>query len=279
MRWLFWLLPIRLFLWGVTLFLLWQVVVFVRARPIDLDPRTVSLVEQAATEVVAALPEHRSQPRRIGVVHFVNDPTRQVTDAVSTRFAGPTEWTVDDRSVIQRFLGDVGRSLARASTPEEVAFAARDVELDWVVMGRVHDVMADAETARIELSVWIYDLERGTWVYRERLARTFHADQSLAVTVASFWSRPWVRVLAWLILATLLPWLTAPLIYRVIEHKSNLLSALLLSGYGAADLLLMLALMNFHVTSRQTSIGIALALLLASLYNYWACEKIAEATR
>ena len=276
MRWLLWVLPVRLFLWAVTLFLLSQVVVFVRGRPVELDERIVALANQAATDAIATLPEYRAQPRRIGVVHFVQDRTRQVTRAMAVQFAAPANWIVDDRSVIQRFLGDVGRSVAQASTPEEVAFAARDVELDWLVMGRIHEAISTEAEARLDMSVWIYDLGQGEWVYRDRVAKVQRAERSPAVAFRGFWGRAWVRVLVWILLVALFPWLTAPLIFRVVDHKSNWLSAGLLGGYSGAGLLLMFALMRFDVSGRISAIWIALALLVTTIYNYWACEKIAE---
>ena len=279
MRWLLWFLPIRLFLWGVTIFLVWQVVVFVRTKPDLPDPRVVHVLEAATADVVSALKAYERDTKRIGVVHFVNDPTDRVTETFIRVFSAPATWAVDERSVIQRFLGDIGRAVARATTPEEVAFAGRQVELDWVVMGRVHQLSVVDEVALVELSVWIYDLNRGEWMYRERLVRTRDAGQDIESAMSRFWSRPWVRVLTWILVVALLPWLTAPLIYRVIEHKSNALSAILLGAYGAADLLLMLALMGFDVSGRNPAILVAAALLAVTIYNYWACEKIAEETR
>lgn len=267
------------------LFVLWQVWVFVQPRPKPYTPAELAAIAGAGGQVrffiETALP-HRAAgtngPVRFGVAHLSNDPTDMVTHAVKAALAGHEGWQVEQSSPIQKFLADVSATVMRATSWDEITHAGRRVELDVVVAGSVESVTARDDGAAAVLQVYAYDVRTGRWLIHgpvqamwkppapgllERLGRT----------------KPLTRFVSWIAFVAVLPWLTGFATRAIAERKSNALSAALLVGYTAADLVAGLVLSGFRVVGASASVRMLLALVFCAAYNFWTAERIAERAR
>ena len=282
MRWIRVLLrSSRLVLWLALIFILWQAWVFWRPRP-----RSYSESERAALREVYALfvevlaggmagSEGADGPVRFGVAHFVGDPSDQVTKSVRSVLAVRDDWTVEESSVIQKFLGDVSKAVAKATSLDELVHAGRRVELDVIVAGRVVEIKEEAGVARAELDLCAYDVRSGRWLHRDKLAASCRAAGKGA-TSRGMKRLAWpFRLLLWLLFAGLLPWVTPFATRWAIERKSNLASFALVTGYTAVDLLLAMALSGFSIVGTGHGFLLLGAFLLCAGYNYWVCERMA----
>jgi hypothetical protein len=93
---------------------------------------------------------------------------------------------------------------------------------------------------------------------------------------ASFWTEVRVlRFLLWLNLALALPWITGLLVRAVLKADSNTASFALLTTYTIADIVLGMWVGGLRFAGTSEIALLAGVLVLASAYNYWACETIA----
>ena len=292
------LMPAGLLMRVAFLFVLWQAWVFIRPRPreyTEVERRAVevacrqtadalerALQVPASTAGTNALPTPATAaagPVRIGVAHLANDPTDVFTSTLRLALAGRKAWQLDESSVIQKLLADLARTVAQATSLDEVMHAGRRVELDVILMGKVVAVGERAGGAQADVDIYAYDARVGQWLMKEPVRATWRPTLAQRVRDTLRGTNRLTRLAVWLLFAGLLPWVTAPATRRVLERKSNRASFILLTVYTGLDLLLAFALAGFRVVGPRNGLVLAVLLLLCAGYNFWACERIAERER
>jgi len=268
----------------ILVFVLWQGWVFMRPRPRTYAPAEVEALRevcrQLADELSTALKENRGttdagELPRIGIAHLLQDPSDKATAVLRETLGRGEEWTVEESSVIQKFLSDVTDAVANATTLDEVLHAGRRVDLDVIVGGKVDSVTEQGEnSASAAITFLVYDLRQGN----ELIKKTVSADWESGVVARGrrglINMHPALKILIWLAIVGLLPWVSSPATHHVLERKSNLASFVLLTAYTAVDLLCGLVLAGFHIAGAANSLWLVGAFVLCAGYNYWACEKI-----
>lgn len=83
------------------------------------------------------------------------------------------------------------------------------------------------------------------------------------------------RIVAWLGVVLLLPWVSFLFIGWVGRRDSNLAGALLVGGYTLAELLLLLWLFDWTLPGAAAKTFAAVGLLFAGVYNLFICDWIA----
>ena len=84
------------------------------------------------------------------------------------------------------------------------------------------------------------------------------------------------RILAWLGIIVLLPWVTFFLTTAVAKQESNLTGALLVIGYTVAEAAILAWLFGWSLHGAMTVVFFSGAVLLAGAYNLFTCDWIAE---
>ncbi len=281
-RWLSLLFPVRLALAVLLIFFLWHAWVFLRPRPELLSAAELNAlrmtVRTAAQTVRDAKPEAHL---RVGVTHFVNDPTDAVTELVRTEFDRLPDITVETGSPIQKFLRDIGRAISEATSMDEIVHAARRVDLDLIIGGRVLQTMKDPESqeARAVIQVAAYDAREGGWLLRETFEGTWQPHLGDKVTERILGLSARGRFILWLAVVLALPWATYWGTHWALQRRNNLASFILIMAYTVAGLLLAVALSGFRVVGAGDWWRMLGALIFAAGYNYWACENIAGKTK
>lgn len=277
-RW-FLMFPVKLLGSLLVLILAWQFWVFLQPRPRLLTPEEANAVQVAARNLGDRLAAQVRGPARFGVAHFIGDERDEVTAAVRAELATRPGWTVEKSSIIERFLEDIGRAVARATSLEEVVQAGQKVELDVLVAGRVLALETTNGAGRAVAQVYAYDLRPGAWVVRETLTGTWTPNAIQQAGRRMQQTSPLARAAIWLAAVALLPWLTAFATHRALERKSNASSFAVLSLYTIVGLALALALSGFDVQGGGAAVKLLFAFIVCAAYNFWACERIAERAR
>lgn len=82
--------------------------------------------------------------------------------------------------------------------------------------------------------------------------------------------------LIWMGFVAVLPWATFFVTVRIVKAESNLLSGLMLLGYLVADIAFALYLTGGTFGGTWQSAILILGFLCAALYNFLACEFVAQ---
>lgn len=82
-------------------------------------------------------------------------------------------------------------------------------------------------------------------------------------------------VLLWLLIAAALPWGLFFIPQLVLRAESNAVSALMLVGYAAIDLIVAASLMDWSIGGSLQWGALLFGLLAASAYNFLVCEFLA----
>jgi hypothetical protein len=258
----------------VGIFLAWQALVFISPEPRDYSELELAAVHEICADVSTEL--RSDARRRAGLVHFLNDPDDSITALFKQRLAETPGLQIDDSSVVQRFLQDIARSIKDASSLDEVINAGRRVELDLIVGGRVIEIVEKNDLGEALIEVYAYDLNEGGWIMKREFAAQARPSAAQKFSKAASRIHPLWRLLIWLLVVGLLPWLTAPLIHKTVESKSNIASAALLGFYILVGTLLALLLSGFRVDGVWDGITLILAVAACAVYSYLVSERIAE---
>ena len=275
LRWLIRSAQLRVVLVVVSLFLAWQVFIFLRPHPRSYTVDEIGALRAAAGRTANALAMKAPGPARIGVAHLTGDPGGTATAILKERLARQPGWKVEEQSIIQRFLADVSRAVADATSFEEVLRAGQKVELDVVMGGRVLAVEATNGAARAAVQILAYDTRKGGLVLREIIDAEWRptlldrAGRGLA-RVGPGW-----RFAIWLTVVLALPWVTRFATARVLERKSNLAAFALIGAYTVTGLALAAAMTGFQLIGGGQWLRFFAALVFCAGYSFWACERIA----
>ncbi len=275
LRWMPLLLPVRLLLSVILLFMLWQAWVFLRPRPRVYTAPEVQAVAEACRLAAGRLLLTNAAPARFAVAHFRGDSGDLVTETLRGALAARPGWTVAAGSPINQFLKDVSRAVGEATSLDEILHAGRRVDLDVLVAGRVLSVTQTNQTGHAMIRVHAYDTRTGTWLLRDTIAAEWSPSllESLALRIGGWRWR--TRFLIWLLVVLALPWLTLFGTRWALARRSNLASALLLGGYTLAGLVLGVCLRLFTAAGGVSWPRFFLFFILCGAYNFWTCERIA----
>jgi FtsH-binding integral membrane protein len=86
------------------------------------------------------------------------------------------------------------------------------------------------------------------------------------------------RIIGWLGIVLVVPWVTFFIIARVARMESNAAGALLVLGYTAAEVVLLAWLFDWSIAGVAGWTFFVLGGLVAAAYNIFTCDWIAEKT-
>jgi hypothetical protein len=262
----------------LAIFLLWQMIVFLRHRPRGYTEAEQRAVAACSRSLAGALEGRLPSPAKLGVAHFVGDSRDEVTRAVREALADVKGFSVEQSSIIQRFLSDVSRAVAEATSLDEVLNAGRRVSLDVVVAGRVLDVSEREDgTGVARLQVWAYDVRDGKMKAAETVEGSWRPDVFRRMRAKVLSVSAVVRLIIWLAVVLALPWIARPATRWAVGRKSNaaafaVLAAHVLVGVSLAFVLSGAGPAGFWGWTRFWG-----AFVFASVYSFWACDRIARA--
>lgn len=272
-RWMGAMLLPRWLLVAAVAFIAWQAIVFLRPKPRALMPAEAHAVTRVCAQAVSRLEASLQGPVRFGVLHLGGEGGEQATQLLRQALAEHRDWTVNESSVIQTFLHDVGEAVARATSLTEIVQAGRAVELDAVVGGSVRSLARGAnDSASATLRIWVFDTRAGRLVLDDAITAEWRPRAWDRFTFAIAEMNELTRLAIWLVVVLALPWLTAGLTHRVLARRSNVASGLLILGYTLVGLALAGLLSGGSLSLLRALIATA----LGSIYNLFACERIAK---
>ncbi len=271
--------PVRIFGGALFIFLLWQFWVFLQPRPRLFSTLEANAVEKAVDVAVDQLAGRVAGPTRFGVAHILNDPRDQVTTSIRLSLAKVDGWQLTEGSVIHRFLSDVTEAIGQATSVEEIIRAGQKVDMDVVVAGRVLAVDATNGVGRAVLQLYAYDTRSGEWLLREDFSAEWRPNFAQRTAIGMRGLTTKMRFVLWLGVVVLLPWVTAFATQWALARKSNFSSLLVVSGYTLIGLLLALMLARPAAGETIPAWPMIGAFLFSTIYNYWACERVAQRSR
>ena len=268
-------LPTRLFLGLASAFLLWQGAIFLRPAPTPCSVPQQRALEAAVNAAVKTLAETVEPPVTVAVAQLANDPTRTATDILKQTIAGQEGWTIEEKSLVRKFLADVTQAAANATSLNEIMFAGRRVNVDLILSGAITKNTQLPDGARAELFLRAYDTRHGHWLWRRLFTAEWHPSllEKLGDPIRQL--PRWLRIILWAALVLLPPWLTRPLTRQILDQQSNTASILLLIGYTLANLVAAWILAGFSLAPFFPIWRGLIIILLCAAYNYAVCETIA----
>jgi len=84
------------------------------------------------------------------------------------------------------------------------------------------------------------------------------------------------RILAWLGIVLLLPWVSFFVIGKVAKMESNLAGGLLVAAYTLVEVLILAWLFDWNIPGATAWTFLIVGGLFAAAYNLFACDWIAE---
>jgi len=268
--------PARMFLFLLVLFIVWQVWVFSRPRPRDFTVAERAALESAMESAMGPVSARiAGRPSRFAVAHFVNDANGEATRAMQMLVERDRAWTLVQGSVIQEFLSGIGTAVIQATSLDEVVHAARRVEIDVVVTGRVVEVREKEGGAVASVQVHVFDARETETLSSGVYERDWQPGVMDRASEAVRRLPAVARLVIWLAVVLILPWGSARITHRTVAMKRNGASFALLLGYATLGTALALVFMGFEVRGAVGAVKVLAALVLSAAYSFWACERIA----
>jgi hypothetical protein len=273
-KWLL-LLPVRIAIGVVCVFLAWQAIVFMRPRPRPLTVAEVKAVRAACEKVADLCAKQVAKPARIGVAHLANDPRDVATTMLRDVLSSRAGFQVLQESPVQKFLRDVGRAVTEASSLDEVINAGRRVELDVIVAGKLLAADSTNGVAQAALQVYAYDVRPAQWLIRDVVTAEY--DPSLPERAWDWCkgTRPLTRFVGWVLAVLLMPWATLFATRWALEKKNNTASFIIVSSYTVLAMALAVGLAGAPGGTAYW-LKMFAAFVFAAAYSFWACEQIAK---
>jgi hypothetical protein len=250
----------------------WQAVIFFRARPPAYTEAEQQAVDAACQNFASQLAgKLTNATTRVGIAHLFSDARDGATLALRAAVGRLSGCRIEEQSIIQKFLADISRAIAEATSLDEIFTAGRKVELDVVIAGRVVAVTAAPEGgASATLALYAYDVRQGGWLVKDSFTARWQPGVMDRIRALPLW----LRLGLWALLAGLLPWLTAFATRWALEQKQNCASVIIIAAYTMADIALAFVLGIIRLGHGW--LAPALVVLLAAVWNWRACERLAK---
>lgn len=281
-KWIIFSLPAKIISAILLLFLAWQAFVFLRPRPEDISSSALTLLTPAAKDAAAAIRQmyaerSQSQPARIGLAHLNGDPYGTVTTLLGITLEAQPELTWERTSIVKRFVKDVSAAAWNASSLEELAASGRKVQLEGLVAGKVI-IPKDDSLPALELRVFNL-LPGGSCCTLFFPGRIPTPEESKLLPEFSSTAVAWGWLIFVILVILALPWLTPFFTVWALNQKSNTASALLLTAYVAADLILISLVPGVGALLAKHLFWLALIAAACAGYTHWVCETVAARNR
>ncbi|MBA4386634.1 MAG: hypothetical protein C0404_01565 [Verrucomicrobia bacterium] len=273
------LVPLRMLIVVVVLFIAWQTWVYLKPRPREFSVGEIRAINNACAKIADACSEKIKKPARLGVASFADDSRDIVTFDLRAELAKRKDITVVQGSPVQKFLGDVAKAVVNASSIEDVMTAAKKVEMDVIVAGKVLKVESSNDLHQAALQVYAYDVRSAGFILKETYTGVWSPGMLEKVSNRIHKLSPAWRITLWGLVVLLLPWLTSFGTRAALEKKSNLASFLLVSTYTVITMALAVTLVGFTISGGGQWLLFLLAFVVSAGYNFWACETIAGRER
>ena len=255
------------------LFVLLQIWFWLRPAPVPLTANEAYAVREAVrvalqkTEAVEGV-----LPATAAVVHFSSDPTDEATTILREELAAREGWTPVTGSPAVAFLKKLGKTLNEATSVDEYLRPGRRVGIDVLFYGSVRSVATYDGISHVTLSVKAYDTRTGKNLFADELTESYPkmktaVGRSVAATSRS--RRWWIFA----IIVLVLPWALAPIIGRVIEHRSNGANAGVIAALVGLNLITGAIL--FYGISSHAFAAVA-TVLVCAVYNLVCCEILSR---
>ena len=231
-----------------------------RSRRVDFVRRMMA--NRAVREMVFELQE-RYPNKSFAVFDFTDDYKDAVTKRLRRSLDKAGKSAAVPVSKLNKALKALGLSDGVTSS-ESAAKAARKVNADIAIYGRVEEFSRDGTHGSLRVEVRAADALSGKEVLKHTVAAAWPASMSdRVVTLGAGW-----RLLIWVFVAAGLPLVCHPLARSALERESNLLTFLLLLGLTILDVAAALFLLGFSVHSFWTALLVIGALAGSGIYNY-----------
>lgn len=237
----------------------------------DSDRAAIRAACDAAARKVA---EMRGQPARVGVLRVANDPDDAGKAALVDAFEALPGWGAQAENVLGSLAGDLATAVATSASLDELLSANERLDLQVVATGRIlEQVTTQDGDHRAVLSLQAFDIETKQWLVRDNFSGVHNPPGG----PLKRWP-VWLRLLTWVVVVVVLPWVSAPATFWAVEQKRNSASLMVVAAYVAVDMLVAWALTGF---ARSGGIGwrLTLAFIVSALYTYVACEAVAARAR
>ncbi len=278
---------IKFFTLIVVAFIVWQFFLFLTPAPRPLNSLEVSVVKKFSNGLVDEIISNDiihtlDKPIEIGILHLLNDESDEITENLTAAFNENTNFVVSTESVPYKFVKELGKNLVKSTSIEEIVSAGNKVNIDLLVGGKVESCIGVEGVANLDLYIYVFSPKLGKMIKYERIVETFDVekDNLLESGVKSNKKHEFLKGFLLMIVAVfivlVLPWVTEPLIWKVVDKKSNGVSFMLLLGYIAIDLVVIVAMGGIQfVSSGWLAAVLAVYIFLLGGYNYRVVEKIA----
>lgn len=248
------------------------------------DEARREVADQGIAQIVANLRANAGDLHRVELLHFENDPSSYVSDALRGKLQEQGGFTLREprfRDKVAKLFGIVNDGYgSRESAVKEVD----GKNVDAVVWGRVDRLENERNGATFIGDYELYDLKRSRVAYQGKIATTtvpgkvlpggnvtpksanYLTEGGFGAQMASY--TPWYIRFLWFVVVTLmLPVFTVSYIRMMVAKKSNRVNALTLGVYTVVDLILAFFMIGGSFNGLFSVLLFLAASLVAFAYN------------
>jgi hypothetical protein len=239
-----------------------------------------TLTDRVVGSAAADLPR-RENVKTVAVLDLPGDANGFITTELRRRVADSGKYELIEDSFFRKLLREFGYNQAPVSGLREAVAAARNLGVDAVVFGEVPEFKSSGDAASLALEIRMAERESGQAVF----AKSYRETATGRPTALSYWrarmadSPKGTRILVWVLFATLLPLLLAPVVRWLAGQDSNTINLAMLVGLTLVDLLAAWFLTGFWIPTLWSAAMLVAATAGGGYYNYRVATAIDEMAR
>ena len=260
---------------AITIFLLaslfwgsWVIYENYSATP-TIDSFRLHLLKKASQQIIGELPDP-AIPQVVCIFPFVADTKGYlITRYIIKRIDDSGKYRSTAFEQLEKYCHNAKQSFLQLS-PQEKFKIAKFFQADFALSGKVICFSKNSQQAQLGLQLSLYHLSKRSYIFQNRLFfGKLQPGYNLAYYRAWICSISlWTRILLWLAIITIMPFIIARPLYAMLKKESNTTNFSLLFTLTLAAVLMALLLNGFYLSSFFQTLAIVTAFLVASGYNY-----------
>jgi hypothetical protein len=237
-------------------------------------PQVSALRRQAAGEVVPLVVEdlrrNKGSLHTVALAHLANDPADYVTDQLRAGIEQSGFVDLLDQGGDEKLVRALNLRVRPVGEPDAAVREGRRLGAQGVIFGKVHTFESYPGGAKMDLEISLADVAEGRVLFTKHYGKEVPGaplDDPPAVEASAGRVGGFQRLLAWGLIALLLPVFTISFIRSMVRKESNRANAFTLGVYTAADALLAYLLLGAGPGSLLSTLLFALVAGVAFAYN------------
>jgi|GEM_PF-3211334 len=243
--------------------------------PIQVSRKLDRAIRETVEQVPRQLPKTEIAQRPILVLPLSNDREELLTTALRKAIDDDGNYRTVDQSTLNQLLTKLGIKEENVTVPAEAIKLAKAAEAEVVMIGRIVAMKKDDKQTRVDFTAQAYQVSDAAPLFKTTQFTNAPAEP---VAKASDRAQSTLGIRGLLGLACFLllwPVLMVPLIGKVLDQESNLLTALLLIGIVAVPVVTSWFVMLAGGAGLMRILLYILVIVIAGIWSIFVMNEVA----